>query len=67
MVGGLQPPAAEEEEQERLSQGQGVIFVLEDAQLEVAQVGKVSTAHTYNVRTRSYAYVHTCAIYHQGV
>ena len=41
MVGGLKPPAAEEEDQERLCQGQGVIFVLEDAQLEVAQVGKV--------------------------
>eukprot|EP00983_Pelagomonas_calceolata_P122230 1160887-Pelagomonas_calceolata.AAC.4 len=44
MVGGLKPPAAEEEEQERISQGQGVIFILEDAQLEVAQVGKVRAA-----------------------
>jgi len=41
MVGGLQPPSEAGEEQERLCAGQGVIFVLEDAQLEVAQVGKV--------------------------
>ncbi|KAJ9530313.1 hypothetical protein QJQ45_023600 [Haematococcus lacustris] len=40
MVGGLQPPAEQEEQEERLAAGQGVIFCLEDAQLEVAQVGK---------------------------
>lgn len=41
MVGGLQPPPAEEEEASARATGQGVIFVLENAQLEVAQVGKV--------------------------
>ena len=41
MVGGLQPPSLEDEEQEARSSKQGVIFCLEDAQLEVAQVGKV--------------------------
>ncbi|GAX82698.1 hypothetical protein CEUSTIGMA_g10124.t1 [Chlamydomonas eustigma] len=40
MVGGLQPPSLEEEEEQKRVSGQGVIFVLEDAQLEVAQVGK---------------------------
>lgn len=40
MVGGLQPPAEQDEQEERLAAGQGVIFCLEDAQLEVAQVGK---------------------------
>lgn len=34
----------EDEEEERVAAGQGVIFVLEDAQLEVAQVGKVGHA-----------------------
>jgi rRNA small subunit pseudouridine methyltransferase Nep1 len=43
MVGGLQPPSLEDEEEQKRVSGQGVIFVLEDAQLEVAQVGKVST------------------------
>lgn len=41
MVGGLQPPPVEEEEAIQRATGQGVIFVLEQAQLEVAQVGKV--------------------------
>lgn len=40
MVGGLEPPPIEEEEEELRSAKRGVIFVLEDAQLEVAQVGK---------------------------
>jgi rRNA small subunit pseudouridine methyltransferase Nep1 len=40
-VGKLAPPAEDEEEAVALAQGQGVIFVLDDAQLEVAQVGKV--------------------------
>mmetsp|Transcript_13873 Transcript_13873/g.24304 ORF Transcript_13873/g.24304 Transcript_13873/m.24304 type:complete len:231 (+) Transcript_13873:135-827(+) len=41
MVGGLQPPTSvQEEEDERVAAGQGVVFCLEDAQLEVAQVGK---------------------------
>lgn len=44
MVGGLKPPSVEEEEAARQAAGQGVIFVLEDAQLEVAQVGKVRDA-----------------------
>lgn len=42
MVGGLKPPSVQEEEDTATAKGQGVIFVLEEAQLEVAQVGKVS-------------------------
>lgn len=46
MVGGLRPPSQQDEEEEQVAAGQGVIFVLEDAQLEVAQVGKVrATLH----------------------
>jgi rRNA small subunit pseudouridine methyltransferase Nep1 len=41
MVGGLQPPSTEEEEAQAQAAGQGVIFVLENAQLEAAQIGKV--------------------------
>ena len=43
MVGGLKPPTVEAEELAVKAKGQGVIFVLEEAQLEVAQVGKVSS------------------------
>ena len=39
--GGLKPPSMESEEEARKAGGQGVVFVLDDAQLEVAQVGKV--------------------------
>lgn len=42
MAGGLKPPSEAEEQQEKIAAGQGVVFCLEDAQLEVAQVGKVS-------------------------
>lgn len=42
VVGGLAPPPAEEEERQQVAAQQQVIFVLESAQLEVAQVGKVS-------------------------
>lgn len=41
MAGGLRPPSEEQEQQERIASTQGVVFCLEDAQLEVAQVGKV--------------------------
>lgn len=41
VAGGLQPPPIEVEEEAVHAQGQGVIFILDDAQLEVAQVGKV--------------------------
>lgn len=44
VAGGLAPPDVEEEEQEARSATQGIIFVLESAQLEVAQVGKVREA-----------------------
>ena len=44
MVGGLQPPSVEEEEAQAKAAGQGVIFVLENAQLEAAQIGKVLAA-----------------------
>lgn len=43
MVGGLAAPPAEEEEQRELDAQRQVIFVLENAQLETAQVGKVTT------------------------
>lgn len=42
MVGGLAPPPAEDEERQQIEAQHQVIFVLESAQLEVAQVGKVS-------------------------
>ena len=41
MVGGLAPPPAEQEEVAASSSKQGVIFILEAANLEVAKVGKV--------------------------
>ena len=41
VVGGLQPPPEEEEEALAAAAGQGILFVLENAQLETAQVGKV--------------------------
>lgn len=44
MAGGLQPPDAEEEEETVRACGQGVLFVIDEAQLEVAQVGKVCHA-----------------------
>jgi hypothetical protein len=37
----LAPPAAEDEERQQIESQHQVIFVLESAQLEVAQVGKV--------------------------
>ncbi|KAI8471599.1 MAG: pre-rRNA processing protein [Monoraphidium minutum] len=39
-VGGLAPPPLEEEERREVESGQGVIFILDGAQLETAQVGK---------------------------
>lgn len=41
MAGGLEPPSQEAEAEAQATSQQGVIFVLENAQLEVAQVGKV--------------------------
>lgn len=41
MVGGLVAPPAELEEEAAASNSQGVIFVLENAKLETAKVGKV--------------------------
>lgn len=41
MAGGLQPPSAEEEQKKAAAKQQGVIFVLENASLETAKVGKV--------------------------
>ena len=41
MVGGLVAPPAEQEEEAVASNSQGVIFVLENAKLETAKVGKV--------------------------
>ncbi|GBG00270.1 hypothetical protein Rsub_12996 [Raphidocelis subcapitata] len=40
MVGGLEPPPEEEEQRREVEAGQGIIFILEGAQLEAAQVGK---------------------------
>ena len=44
MVGGLAAPSAELEEEAAASTSQGVIFVLENAKLETAKVGKVTTS-----------------------
>ena len=44
MVGGLAPPSAEQEQITASSSKQGVIFILEAANLEVAKVGKVGTS-----------------------
>ena len=44
MVGGLAAPSAEVEEEAAASTSQGVIFVLENAKLETAKVGKVTTS-----------------------
>ena len=41
MAGGLQPPSEEDERRQSAAKRQGVIFVLENASLEVARVGKV--------------------------
>ena len=41
VVGGLAPPPEEEEQRREVEAGQGIIFILEGANLEVAQVGKV--------------------------
>ena len=41
MAGGLVAPSAELEEEAVASTSQGVIFVLENAKLETAKVGKV--------------------------
>ena len=41
MVGGLVAPPAEQEEEAVAANSQGVIFVLENAKLETAKVGKV--------------------------
>ena len=42
VAGGLQPPSAQEEAAREAAKQQGVIFVLENASLETAKVGKVS-------------------------
>lgn len=42
MVGGLTAPPLQAEEEAVASTSQGVIFVLENAKLETAKVGKVS-------------------------
>lgn len=41
MVGGLKPPSEEEENAAVIASNSGVIFVLEDADLQVGKVGKV--------------------------
>lgn len=55
MVGGLAPPAAEEEQRREAEAGQGVVFVLEGAQLEVAQVGKARGLATFAAAPRAAA------------
>lgn len=47
MAGGLQPPSEEEEKKAAAAKEQGVIFILENASLEVARVGKVSSASVH--------------------
>ena len=46
MVGGLVAPPPEQEEEAVASSSQGVIFVLENAKLETAKVGKVCMLHS---------------------
>lgn len=41
VAGGLQPPSQEEEKAKEAAKQQGVIFILENASLETAKVGKV--------------------------
>jgi hypothetical protein len=41
MVGGLEPPDYDEEQEAKVEKDHCIIFVLDSAQLEVAQVGKV--------------------------
>ena len=41
VAGGLQPPSQQEEAAKEAAKKQGVIFVLENASLEIAKVGKV--------------------------
>ena len=53
MAGGLQPPSEEEERRQSAAKQQGVIFVLENASLEVARVGKVRVLRLSN---------HTCTL-----
>ena len=50
MVGGLKPPSVQDEEEAANAKGQGVIFCLEEAQLEVAQVGKVGPTWAHGLR-----------------
>lgn len=57
MVKGLEAPALDEEEQAIASTSQGVIFVLENAVLEAAKVGKVST----HARKLWFGFPHTCS------
>ena len=47
MAGGLQPPSEEEEKKAAAAKQQGVIFILENASLEVARVGKVSSVSVH--------------------
>lgn len=51
VAGGLQPPSQQEEAAKEAAKKQGVIFVLENASLETAKVGKVqpqcSPQHTF--------------------
>ena len=62
MPGGLQPPSEEEEKQQAAAKQQGVIFVLEQASLEVARVGKVRTGEPATLAAQnqfcSYADIH---------
>ena len=57
MAGGLQPPSEEEEKRQSAAKQQGVIFVLENASLEVARVGKVRVLRLYK---------HTCFLLHDA-
>lgn len=41
VAGGLQPPSQQEEAAKEAAKKQGVIFVLENASLETAKIGKV--------------------------
>ena len=63
MAGGLQPPSEEEEKKAAAAKQQGVVFILENASLEVARVGKVSCASVFFPAPYShYVYCHRACL-----
>lgn len=59
VAGGLQPPSELEEKAKEAAKHQGVIFVLENASLETAKVGKVALLPPSAVSQRGFSH-HAC-------